>query len=124
MQSSVTSRCASRGFKALKVKSSAEASARAGMRARSASVGWRKRGMRPSSGRARLKLIHGPEIKISSHQDFDSIPLILGDGGWNVDGVFEHLGHDVLRAGGVINDRTAIALGGNGTLHGAANEGN
>src|SRR5271156_5024384 len=123
MQSSVTSRCARRGFKALKVKSSAEASARAGMRARSASVGWRTRGIR-ISGCAGLKFIHAPEIKISSYQHFDSISLILRDGRWNVDGVFQDLGHDVLRARGVINDRTAIALGGNRTLDSAANEGN
>src|SRR5271165_3383197 len=123
MQSSVTSRCARRGFNALKVKSRADASARAGMRATSASVGWRTRGMR-ISGRAGLKFIHAPEIKISSHQDFESIPLIFGDGGWNVDGVFQDLSHDVMRARGVINDRTAIALGGNGTLDGAADERN
>src|SRR5580692_10552712 len=123
MQSSVTSRCARRGFKTFKVKSSAEASARAGMRATSASVGCRKRGMR-ISGRAGLKFIHGPEIKISCHQDFDSIPLIFGDGRWDVDGVFQDLGHDILRARGVVNDGAAIALGGDGTLDGAADEGN
>src|SRR5579863_7055189 len=119
MQSSVTSRRASSGLKAIRVKSSAEASARAGMRATSASTGGRN-GTRVSLRAAGLKFIHGPEIKIPRHQDFDPIPLILGDGRWNVDGVFEHVVHDVLRARWVENDRTAVTLRGHGALHSAA----
>src|SRR5277367_4854494 len=109
MHSSVMSRRASSGLSAMRVKSSAEASARAGARATSASTIWRN-GTRVSLRAAGLKFIHRPEIKIPRHQDFDPIALILGDGRWNVDGVFEHVVHDVLRSRGIKNDRTAVTL--------------
>src|ERR1700735_3922486 len=122
MQSSVTSRRARSGLKAVSVNSSAEVSCRAGTdRAASLGATGAKRAT-TFSGRMGFKFIDGPEIQIAGHQHLDPIPLILGDRRWNVDGVFEHLAHDILGAGGVINDGAATALGGDRALHGAADQ--
>src|ERR1700744_2965318 len=122
MQSSVTSRRARSGLKAVSVNSSAEVSCRTGT-VGTASLGatGAKRATR-FSGRMGFKFINGPEIQIAGHQDLDPIPLILGDRRWNIDGVFEHFGHHVLRARRVVNDGTAAARGGNRALHGTADE--
>src|SRR5580698_239822 len=102
MHSSITS---SRryGRNARSVKASAEASAPA-----------------LAAGSEGLEFIDRPEIQIARDQHLYAIALMLHDRRRDVDRALQDLGHDILRRGGVDDDRAAVAAPGlNGCLNGS-----
>src|SRR5262245_32957526 len=90
MQSSVTSERVKSGRSARKLSSSADAEA-------------------ALSGRSGLELIDGPEVQVARDEDLNTITLILGDGRRDIDRALQHLLHDALPAGGIDDDRPAVA---------------
>src|ERR1022692_866107 len=91
------------------VKPSAECS---GFAAASAASGALSTALAPAlllaAGTA--ELINASEIDIARDQDLDAITVILAHRGYNAQRALEHLGRDILRCRGVVDDRSTAPI--------------